>query len=693
MPIQIQGKVREAFSGHGLGNVSVSNGEAIVQTDSLGRYTLQVEPEQHRFVFVTAPDGFKPSDTFFRPTKTWTDSIDDVDFELEPQSDRESFSIVHISDTHVVTGEDRLTEGSLLARDLQNLVDSVAPSVATELDLIIASGDLTNRGEYEELKSYREAIQTVKIPVFSLFGGHDGNEERRTGEAGTTFTRHYEDVLGPTYYSFDWGTRHFILYPAEDHFFSEEDRQRKERWVWQDITQQPKNREIIVVLHTPPSIDFLEQLSRYNVSLLLYGHWHSSKVFTYKNIIVAATQSLCFGGIDTTPRGYRQVTFSPDGIKMELKALSESNFSPSTFDSPSEIRLDDRDEEILHLLWQEQLDIGLHRAAPVCDGDNLILSLWDEEHRGRQGICCLDARTGQTRWRVVTDASIKNSVATTDRYCAAVSITGRVYVIETTSGRVLWHADLPGYPERWVYTSPAIGEGTVYAGAKSGYAAYDLETGEQRWYAKIEGSDAWSCYASPQIYEDLVLLLVSRRGLLALNRETGEIVWEQKMATEYQYPSPTVTENLLVSGGDSGSIAVLDARSGQIIWHKKILSTAYATGLTVNADKIYATTVDGEAQCYALHSGELHWQFRLGNDLLDMTPYRRGVHSALARPVLFENKLIVCGIDGYLYILDESGKSVSQTFFGSPISATPCTVEKRLYVGMYDGRICCFEDF
>ena len=136
---------------------------------------------------------------------------------------------------------------------------------------------------------------------------------------------------------------------------------------------------------------------------------------------------------------------------------------------------------------------------------------------------------------------------------------------------------------------------------------------------------------------------------------------------------------------------MLDARSGQIVWHKKVLSAAYATGLAVNADRIYVTTADGEAQCYALHSGELYWQFRLGNDLSDMTPYRRGVQSVLARPVPFQNRLIVCGVDGYLYILDESGKSVSKIFFGSPISASPCAVEKWLYVGMYDGRLYSYE--
>jgi len=232
----------------------------------------------------------------------------------------------------------------------------------------------------------------------------------------------------------------------------------------------------------------------------------------------------------------------------------------------------------------------------------------------------------------------------------------------------------------------------VYAGARSGYGAYDIETGEQRWYAKIESTDAWSCYASPQIYENLVLLLISRRGLLALDRDTGALAWEQKMATEYQYASPVLADDVLVSGGDSGCLAILRADSGEIVWHKPVLSTNYATGLTVDLNRIYATTADGEARCYALQSGELYWRFSSGSDLLDMTPYRRSVRSTLARPVVFQDKLIICGCDGYLYVLDASGKLLSKTFFGSPISASPCVVDNRLYVGTYDGELYCFGD-
>jgi len=466
MTISIQGRVLNTCSKSCIGNVQVSNGEAIVQTDADGRYTLQVSPQQHRFVFVTVPDGFRPNETFFQPTTEWTVSRDDVDVELTPAPERarKTFSLAHISDTHVVAEEGRLTQSKQLAQDLGQLMEIATP------DFIVASGDLTNRGKLSELSCYREATQTVDVPVFSLFGGHDGNEERYAGEPGTTFTRNYEQTLGPTYYSFDWGGRHFVLYPAEDHFFSADDKQRKERWLWQDLALQPEEREIIIVLHTPPRPAFIERLARCNVSAVLYGHWHSSKVFSSHDILVAATQSFCFGGIDTTPRGYRLVKFGDDGIQMKMGALSESNASPSDESKNAKIKVSKSDmnriakinevyfcnmehnRDILPLRWQQHLESGLlgtiavfHRAAPGCSEGNLLLSLWDQEHGGRQGILCLDADTGRSRWRVATDASIKNSVAAADGRCVAVSITGRVYVVEIASGKLLWQADLPGY--------------------------------------------------------------------------------------------------------------------------------------------------------------------------------------------------------------------------------------------------------
>ena len=623
---------------------------------------------------------------------------DGVDFWLEPAPERAArqFTLVQITDTHVVVEGEMLTSGEVLAEALQQLVREADP------DLIVASGDLTNRGELAELSRFREAIEDGCNAGF--FAVRWTRRERGTPRGGLTGGQYvYPDITkrcsAPRITALIGGDAIFCFIPTSSRFFRLLTKARKEVWFWTDLELQPADREIVVVVHTPPPVSFLEALSRYNVRLVLHGHWHSSKVFSYKEMVVAATPSFCFGGIDTSPRGYRVARFGEEETEVEIRALKPTSVSPPSEDTPVEIAFD---EMGLRLRWEQQLPGGLHRAAPVRVGDRLLLSLRDEGYPACNGVCCIEVGSGDLVWHARTDATVKNSVAVADGICAAVSVTGRVHALEQASGHLLWQANLPGYPERWIYTSPVIADGTLYAGVKASYAAFDLKTGEQQWHVPIEDSDNWSCYASPQVYEDLLLLLVQRRGLMALDRQSGNVVWEQQIGVEYPYPTPVVAGDLLVSGGDSSGLnhftgeashlTALQAISGEVVWDKPILPARYPTGLLVRDGLIFATTPGGEALCFDCHSGALLWRFQTEVDLLDMVPYRRGVRSILAAPVHFEDCLLVCGCDGCLYALDAaSGECRGRVVFGSPITAPPCVVEGGLFVGTYDGRIFYFE--
>jgi len=127
MAIDIRGRVMEEPSGRGLSGVFVSNGEQIVQTDEEGRYALAVEPEAHRFVFVTVPDGFRATSEFYSSKRNWTDAQDGVDFWLvsAPERAARQFTLVQITDTHVVTEGEMLTSGEVLAEALQQLVQNL----------------------------------------------------------------------------------------------------------------------------------------------------------------------------------------------------------------------------------------------------------------------------------------------------------------------------------------------------------------------------------------------------------------------------------------------------------------------------------------------------------------------------------------------------------------------------------------
>ena len=299
MSLSIQGTIYDASTLSGIAGVLVSNGEAVVSADGKGQYSISIQPGTHRFVTITVPDNYRPDGSFFRCTHSWQHNLDDIDFFLLPAPERaiRDFSLAHISDTHLIVKPDdherseeiqkeslaatqnshearrrkiytlpslhEYPSRSTLAEDLRR-VEEVNP------DLVIATGDLTNIGSLAELSSYRDAVNTITPPVVSVFGGHDGNEERVDGRVGSSFTGNYESVLGPTYYSFDWAGRHIVLYAQEEQFFSPADQRRKERWLWADLGRQPAVKEIILVMHTPPAAGFLDRLNDFHVCAVLH---------------------------------------------------------------------------------------------------------------------------------------------------------------------------------------------------------------------------------------------------------------------------------------------------------------------------------------------------------------------------------------------------------------------------------------
>jgi len=674
---QITGEVHCA--GTGLSGIAVSNGEEVVCTGADGRYALQVIPGEHRFLCVTTPDGYAPASSFFHRI---SESDAQIDFELVavPRRLRTRFRVAHITDLHVVAERGQLTSEEILVEDLK------AVEAEAEPDFIVATGDLTNRGTEAELNHLSHALAAIDTPVFSLFGGHDGNEERLAGDPDAGFTRNFESLIGPPWFSFGWGGRHFAFYPAEEAFFSFADRERKRQWLRADLGVQPSDREIVVVTHTPPPASFLEELADCGVDAVLYGHWHSSKIFACGSTVVAAAPPLCFGGIDTQPRGYRLVDFGGEGPLFTRVSLGGDTLMP---ESPERIELG---EQTWECVWEHELPGGLHRAGAVRLEDQIFLSLADESWPGEVGVRCLDARAGTVQWQVATDAIVKNAPAVAAGTCVALTVTGRLYAIDAADGQVRWQVDLPKYPDRWLFTTPVIAGDSILAGGKAGYGAFALETGASLWHTPLESSDNWSCYANPLVYRDLLIALVQRRGLLALHRATGQIVWEQELGVEYQYGSPVLGGDLLISGGDGGHLAVLRAESGEPLWHRPVLGTGYPTGLAVGGEDIIAATADGRARCHDLHSGDLRWSFQTGADLLDMTPYRRGISSLLAAPVLRDGLVLCGGNDGVLHVLEKrTGHRLNRVILGAPITATPYWMDSELLIGTCVGPLCCYH--
>ena len=123
-----------------------------------------------------------------------------------------------------------------------------------------------------------------------------------------------------------------------------------------------------------------------------------------------------------------------------------------------------------------------------------------------------------------------------------------VYCIDANTGRVKWTFDYtcpleprlhPGGPS----STPTIHEGKVYTCSKFGHIyCLDAGKGTKIWEFSAEkykpGGAWWGFAGSPTIMGDVVIYNIGDRGL-ALNKETGEVVWQSKTGVvAYATPRP-----------------------------------------------------------------------------------------------------------------------------------------------------------
>ncbi len=707
MTVRISGSVLDE-RGEGIAGVSVSNGELVIRADKRGRYEIEADPGSHSFIFITAPDTHQAVGGYYRRLP---EAEARVNFTLRTTAERqrETFTLTQITDTHVRTEPYYRPQGAWLGPetgprlkgDLRQLEREANP------DLILATGDLTDIGTMAELELFRDSISPIKTPIRPVYGGHDGhveleaqggNRDKYEYVEGVSCIQNYQQVLGPVYYSFDWGGRHFVAFSKEDSYFTQADIARKNRWLIEDLSAQPNGRETVLFMHTPPAVEFLDLLGRYNVKLVMFGHTHCSKAFRYNGMAVGGPTPLCFGGYDGNSRGYRIVRFSENGFKFDVaqQATREQRNA-----KPKRVVVGMADEA-LNLLWTHTLPGSTHRAAPVRHGNKLLYSVTDDNLRGKAGVYAVNSTNGVQEWHMPTDTSVKNKIAVDrDGLAVATSVAGRVHGFDAETGRLAWSRDLPRYPGRWIYTAPVIAERTVYTGGKAGYGAYDVATGEERWYTTLTtpvGSgdpvgDGWGAFPSPLAAGDLLITHLSGRGIVALDRVSGAIVWETPLGITHYFSSPVMADGLIISGVEFGQLAGLDPESGEIVWQGEVLDAQYPTQALVEGERMYVTTNQGRVRCLGLTPREAFWSVQTGDDLLDMNPFRRRVRSIWAAPVMYRGLLAVGGIDGRLYMVSpDTGNVVSRTEFPTPISAAPGIIEGCMVVATWDGRLWAFGD-
>jgi len=138
---------------------------------------------------------------------------------------------------------------------------------------------------------------------------------------------------------------------------------------------------------------------------------------------------------------------------------------------------------------------------------------------------------------------------------------------------------------RWIFTlqgtgllqaTPVVVGGIMYMPASNECYALDAGTGRELWHYRAPGEKTGGTNRGVAVAGDRVFMETEKAHIIALNRMTGERIWDTEMAdwrqSYFATSAPLVAAGLVVAGvgggehGTRGFLAAYDQRTGKEVW-------------------------------------------------------------------------------------------------------------------------------
>lgn len=213
-------------------------------------------------------------------------------------------------------------------------------------------------------------------------------------------------------------------------------------------------------------------------------------------------------------------------------------------------------------MWRQPIGPGWSSFA--VNGD----LVYTQEQRGEDEIVsCYNLTTGQPVWRHQDRARFWESNGGAGPRGTPTLAHGRVYtlggtgivnVLDAANGSVVWSrnaatdtgAKLPG----WGFAgSPLVKDDLLIVAASGRLVAYDLQTGEPRWFGPKVGGTGYSSPHLVRVGDGEQIVLLRGGGAIAVAPRDGALLWEHAWEEGVSIVQPGLAENgdLLLAGADA----------------------------------------------------------------------------------------------------------------------------------------------
>jgi outer membrane protein assembly factor BamB len=354
--------------------------------------------------------------------------------------------------------------------------------------------------------------------------------------------------------------------------------------------------------------------------------------------------------------------------------------------------------------WQVSIHPGY---TPLVISENRIYTLGNREEQDL--VSCLDCLSGQVIWQYAYPEPYDSrnfaggpfAPPTVDgNRLYTVSRRGNLFCFDKTKGTILWSKKLLEdfrleLPE-WGFTgAPLVLNELLILNAGTAGMALNKETGELVWLTgtKLAG------YSPPVPFlwkESIYLAVFTAESLAVVNSNDGKILWEYPWKTPYKVnvADPIVTgDKIFISSGYGKGCALLQMTDSnpQVLWQHKKMRNHFTTSVLWNGciygfdgnipggDPSY-TSSNIFFRCLDVQTGEVLW-----------SDQSLGVGSV----IITDGKLLILTDKGELVIAPTSRESfqpISCTKILEPVCWTPPVLfHGRLYARNHLGDLVCLD--
>ena len=488
-----------------------------------------------------------------------------------------TIKFVHLTDLHVSEGNDNDFLLQEIIKEINNSSNEFA----------VITGDLTNRGDDDELNRVHAILASLKIPYYVISGNH---ETTWSESAGLT----YKKLWGNDRFVFSKGDYLFVGFPCGPYMKMGDGFVKYEDVLWLDKTLQDSlknsNKKVLNFAHYPldNSVsnykDVLTVLNKYPTVASFCGHGHTLKKYDFSGL--SGVMGTSITSRDGKTKSYNEVVISNDSIRIYQKEIEKSSifrFSIPSEPSKIEIQKDDFGTDFPPFIK----DIASIYSLPAFDKKSVYFanSLGD--------ILSLNLKNKTLNWKVETGNSIYFTPQIVKNNLVVGTIVGTILGFDKQTSQEKWNIPVGGI----LVGLPIVDNDTLYTASSTKFICIDAVNGRIIWENKLPLSYS---QGTPLIYGDKIIFGVWDTNLYCLNKNTGALIWKWNNGNDKQELYSPGNVNVVASKSrlyfvtPQRYLTILDIETGKTLLRTSRWKVRESMGKSEDGMFFYAKTMDGE---------------------------------------------------------------------------------------------------